>query len=68
MDKIKLFSVYMNNRISHCYYSDSILNIDMSTKIHYCDGNGIADEIKDVAEKAKIIVSIKDFFNRSNVK
>ena len=67
---MKLFTVYINGMMSHCYYSDTKSNIDMSTKIHYCNGAGlgIGQEIKDVLDKVKIVTAIKDFFNKNNVK
>jgi len=64
---MKLFTVYINGMMSHCYYSDTKTNIDMSTKIHYCNGAGlgIGQEIKDVSDKVKIVTAIKEFLNKT---
>lgn len=63
-----MFSVYTNGTITHCYYSDSKSKIDMSTKIHLCNANGIGDEIIDIVDKTKFISALRLFFDKNNVK
>lgn len=59
--KLKMFSVYMNNNISHCYFSDTKGNISTETKIFSCHHNSIDTEITSFAEKVKLVFSIKKY-------
>jgi len=65
---MKMFSVYTHGAINYCYYSDSKTNIDMSTKIHNCNVNGIGDEITDIVDKTKFIAALRLFFHKNNIK
>jgi hypothetical protein len=62
---MKMFSVYINGTITHCYYSDSKSKIDMSTKIYSCNANGIGDEIIDIVDKTKFISAVRLYFEKN---